>query len=102
MRQKVQEEEVVTSLVYAQICHNGASMIIHIAIIIPSEARFLLGTPPRSYGFKVYVANLKKVVLAHYSHSGSLAGSNIVNSCYFSSSRLASSGSSATELLHST
>ena len=56
--------------------------------IIPSEARFLLGTQSRSYGFKVYVANLKQVALAHYRHSGSLAGSNNVNSCYFSSSRL--------------
>ena len=56
--------------------------------LIPSEARFLLGTQSRSYGFKVYVANLKKVALAHYRHSGSLVGSNNVNSCYFSSSRL--------------
>ena len=44
-----------------------------IIIIIPSEARFPLGTWPRSYGFKVYVANLKIVALAHYSHSSSLA-----------------------------
>ena len=31
----------------------------------------------------------EKIALAHYSHSGSLAGSNNVNSCYFSSRRLA-------------
>ena len=56
--------------------------------LFPSEARFLLGTQSRSYGFKVYVVNLKKVALAHYRHSSSLAGSNNVNSYYFSSSRL--------------
>ena len=47
------------------------------------------------------VANLKKVALAHYRHSGSLAGSNIVNSSYFFFQQICS-GSNSIKLLHST
>ena len=60
-----------------------------IVLLFRAKPGFYSGLNRESYGFKVYVANLKKVALAHYRHSGSLAGSNNVNSCYFSSSRLA-------------
>ena len=45
-------------------------------LVIPSEARFPLGTWLRSYIYMsswYIVANLKKVALARFRHSGSLA-----------------------------